>query len=261
MRKLKSVMLAVCMLVFFSVPVLADTGPKQKVYDQASLFTQEESDSLQEYAEKLTKENDAAFVIVTTDQNDEVSAQEYADSFLLEDYYGQTPEDSNYGKADGMLFLIDMDTRNYVLSTVGSVYDAMGQEEVDSLLDDAFDNIKAGNYYDASYQALTDAADCLQSDQAAGVWLPIVIGLVGAILITVIVLLVLTNASKKSKLATEAGAYLLDDSIHITGKQEVMTGSHTTVTPIPKDNDGGGGGGGSHTSGGGATMGGGSRSF
>lgn len=263
MKKIRCILLTVCMMLLFAVPVLADTGPEQKVYDQAGLFTEQEAAQLQEYAAQLTAENNAAFVVVTTNENNEVSGQEYADRFLLEDYYGQTPGDSDYGQVDGMLFLIDMDTRNYVLSTVGSIYTAMGQDAVDDLLDEAYDDMKAGNYYEASYGAIKDAAEYLQAFEDAGVWLPIVIGIIGAIIITIIVVVILVTQSRRSKVATEAGAYLMQDSVHISGNREIMTGTHTTTIPIPKDNDsgGGGGGGGSHTSGGGATMGGGSRSF
>lgn len=262
MKKIRYIIFTISMMLIFAVPVMADTGPEQKVYDQAALFTEQEAARLQEYASQLTERNDAAFVVVTTNHNDEVSAQEYADRFLLEDYYGQTPGESNYGDVDGMLFLIDMDTRTYVLSTVGSVYDAMGQKEVDDLLDDAYDDMRSENYFAACYGAVEDAADCLQSYRSSKVWFPVLIGLIGAVIITVIVVVVLVTGSRKSKLATEAGAYLLHDTVHITKKNEFMTGSHTTVVPIPKDNGGGGGGGGgSHTSGGGATMGGGSRGF
>lgn len=57
-------------------------------------------------------------------------------AFLEDDYYGQTPGTAIMTSDAVHAFSIDMDTRNCV-STVGSIYTAMGQDAVDDLFDAA----------------------------------------------------------------------------------------------------------------------------
>ena len=78
---------------------------KEKVYDFANLLTDEEEkklyNSINEYIEKY----DMDMAVVTIDKNNKASAMDYADDFY--DY-------NNFGIGsthDGLLFLIDMDTR------------------------------------------------------------------------------------------------------------------------------------------------------
>lgn len=234
----------------------------RKVYDYAGLLSEDQAESLEAYAEDLSESYAADFVVVTIMENPRISAQDYADRFFDDNYFGFGRKEEEYGKGDGMLFLIDMENREYVLSTSGVFYKAMNDSDVEEFLDYVEGDMRAGDYYEACRKALEKGSRELESRHALEIWFPILGGVLSAALVTGITLAILIRNSRKSRLATEAGRYMVSDSLHITRCHEVMTGSHTTVSPLPKDSDhGNSGGGGSHRSSGGATHGGGSRGF
>lgn len=265
MKKTITWLTMLLILILTGLPAMAadyqveDTS--RKVYDYAGLLTENEYERLEAAATGLSNEYKADFVVVTITENDRVSAQDFADRFFDDNYFGQKDGKREYGKGDGMLFLIDMQNREFALSTSGIVYKAMGQKDVDELLDAVVSPMRGEDYYKACFQALEMSAADLKSYQASRIWIPILAALVFAGVVTAIVLGVLVSFSKKSAPAAEAGRYVVPGSLHIARQNEWMTGSHTAVTPIPKSDGGSGGGGGSHTSSGGATHGGGSRSF
>lgn len=254
------------LLAALVLPVEAGTNQvdtSRKVYDYAGLLSEDQAESLEAYAEDLSESYEADFVVVTIMENPRISAQDYADRFFDDNYFGfGRKEEEEYGKGDGMLFLIDMENREYALSTSGVFYKAMNDSDVEEFLDYVEGDMRAGDYYEACRKALEKGSRELESRHALEIWFPILGGILSAALVTGITLAVLIRNSRKSKLATEAGRYMVPDSLHITRCHEVMTGSHTAVSTLPeKSNHGSRGGGGSHKSSRGATHGGGSRKF
>ena len=239
--------------------IVDDTSTK--VYDYASILTEEQRDSLESYAGKLSETYNADFVIVTIKENNRSSSQDFADRFFDDNYFGQKDGKKEYGEGDGMVFLIDLDYRQISLSTAGSVHKAMGTDEVDDLLDLAAVKMRTEDYYGASMTALDESADAVKGYLAVRGEISIGVPLSLAGVVSAIVLVVLMSFSKKSKPALEAGRYIVPNSLHITHEYEVKTGSHTSVSRKPDSSSNGGGGGGTHVSSGGASHGGGSRSF
>lgn len=258
----------ILLILILAKPVAASADYKvsdtsRKVYDYAGLMTEEEENSLETYAGQLSAEYGVDFVVVTITENNRVSAQDFADRFFDDNYFGQKSGKREYGKGDGMLFLIDMQNRDIALSTAGLLHRAMGDEEVNHLLDDAVGYMRSESYYEACKSALKNSARSADGYLSSRNVISIVIPAVLAGLLTAVTLGVLVSFSKKSKPATEAGRFIVPDSLNIRYQSEIMTGTYTSVTPIPKSTQsgGGGGGGGSHTSSGGASHGGGSRGF
>lgn len=231
----------------------------RKVYDYAGLLDGGEEEALEQYADGLSEEYEADFVVVTITENTWGTAQEFADRFFDENYFGQEGREKEYGSGDGMVFLIDMENREYALSTAGSLYEAMGDKEVERLLDRAGTYMADARYYQACRTALDEAKRAVEKARAWELWLPVGIAFVLAAAATAVSLGAMMSASRKAKAASEAGRYAVADSLRIEGKREYHTGSHTSVTRIQESS--GGGGGGSHRSGGGVTHGGGSRGF
>lgn len=253
------------LLTALALPVEAGTSQvdtSRKVYDYAGLLSEDQAESLEVYAEELSESYEADFVVVTIIENDKISSQDYADRFFDDNGFGFGEKEKEYGKGDGMLFLIDMENREYVLSTSGVFYKAMNDSDVEEFLDYVEADMRAGDYYKACRKALEKGSGELDSSHTSEIWFSILGGVLSAVLITGITLAILIHNSKKSKLATEAGRYMVPDSLHITRCHEVMTGSHTAVSSFSeKAGHGSSGGGGSHKSSGGATHGGGSRRF
>lgn len=253
------------MLIFTAMPVLAteyqveDTS--RKVYDYAELMSREENEKLEAYARELSEKYSADFIVVTITENNRISSQDFADRFFDDNYFGQTDGGREYGAGDGVVFLIDMQNREYALSTAGLLHKAMGGKEENKLLDAVASPMKSGNYYEACRMALSMSSSDVKSYQNSKIWIPALASFVVASVITAITLGVMVSFSKKSVPASEAGRYMVLDSFRITRKEEWKTGSHTAVTPIPQSSNGGGSGSGTHTSSGGQSHGGGSRGF
>lgn len=255
--------LAVCgILAALAQPVQADRyqveDTAQKVYDYAGILDAGEEEALETYADELSQDWEADFVVVTITENTWGSSQEFADRFFDENYFGQEGREKTYGSGDGMVFLIDMENREYALSTAGSLYECMGDREVDRLLDRAGTYMADAEYYEACRAALDEAGRAVKRSHSRGIWLPVGIAFALAAATTAVTLGVMISNSRKAKIATEAGRYAVPGSLEIERKQEYMTGSHTTVTRIQESSGGGGGG---HRSGGGVRHGGGSRGF
>lgn len=258
--------ISIClMLIFTAVSVFAaeyqaeDTS--RKVYDYAELMSPEENEKLEAYARELSEKYSADFVVVTITENNRISSQDFADRFFEDNFFGGAEGRREDESGDGMVFLIDMQNREYALSTGGLLHKAMGGKEEEKLLDAVAAPMKSGNYYEACQTALSLCAGDVKSYQNSKIWIPALAAFAAASVITAIVLGVMVSFSRKSAAASEAQRYMLLDSFHITRKEEWKTGSHTAVTPIPKASGGGGSGGGSHTSSGGKSHGGGSRGF
>lgn len=262
-KKTAAWLTACLMLALFAFPIRAaeyqveDTS--QKIYDYAGLLSESEITDLESYADEISEKYKADFVVVTIEDNNRSSAQDFADRFFDDNYFGQKDGKKEYGKGDGMVFLIDMQNRDFALSTCGLLYKAMGDKDVEEFLDAVTAPMRDGNYYQACRTALEEAGDQAKSYRSSRIIIPIVAALVLAAIITAITLGIMVSFSKKSLPATEAGKYIVPGSLKISRKDERMTGTHTSVTPLPKDT--GGGGGGSHKSSSGVTHGGGSRGF
>lgn len=127
---------SLCM--FISLEVSAETD---YVYDQADLLTTEEEEALQKSAEFCKAQWNMNFLVVTTEDAEGKSSREYADDF----YDMRFPEES---EEDGVLYLIDMDNREIYLSTSGEAIRYLTDNRIDRILDDAFECVAAGDYYD-----------------------------------------------------------------------------------------------------------------
>lgn len=106
----------------------------EKVYDFADLLNSNDEEQLYEKVNAYIKTSNYDLVIVTIDDNNKYSAEEYADDFF--DY-------NNFGlnsSRDGLLILIDMDTRKIWVSTSGMAIKMYSDDRIDNIID-------AGYYY------------------------------------------------------------------------------------------------------------------
>ena len=98
-------------------------------------------------------------VIVTTADSGGKSAREYADDFYDEHGFGYEGE---YGS--GALFLIDMDNREYYISTAGSAIGLYSDDEIDDTLDALYDDMRDGNYGEACRDFVLEARAAVLGD-------------------------------------------------------------------------------------------------
>ena len=131
-------------LILLSFAVFPQGAGKQRVFDQANLFSESQTATLEEnLAEFLDRYNMEAVIVTTSDTHGK-SAEAYADDFYDENGFGTGSE------KDGVLFLIDMDNRKIWISTSGSMIDYLEDWRIERILDDVYPYMTDGSYYSAA---------------------------------------------------------------------------------------------------------------
>ena len=245
----------------------------EKVYDFADLFTDSEEQSLYEEITKYIDKYKMDLAVVTISSNVKSSAQEYAD-----DFYDYNDFGINSSK-DGVLFLIDMDTRNIHMTTTGQAIKMYDDERVDDALDLVYQHMTDQEYY----LGTTKFINKISSDMDSGV--PSsnknmvidkddnvhMIKRVNYLFITVlsfviatIVIAILIAKNKLVRKATTAEEYLVKDSVKINNDGTTLISSNTVKHKIEHDSGGGSsssGGSSFHSGSSGSSHGGGSHGF
>ncbi|MBR5508863.1 MAG: TPM domain-containing protein [Lachnospiraceae bacterium] len=138
----------------FSQTVLA--ANTTYVIDDAGLFSKSEINAINDKIEQLQADTNMGYIVVTTEDAEGKSSQEYADD---------TYEASGVGIGDdysGMLYLIDMDNREICISTEGQMIRYLTDDRIESILDSAFNDVADGNYADSALTVLEDAEDYIE---------------------------------------------------------------------------------------------------
>ena len=140
------------LLVFLLLP-LDVLAASSRVFDNASLFSEEDINKLSEEIQRLQDKTQMDYVIVTTLDADGKTAQDYADDFYDSHDFGIDEEYS------GMLYLIDLDNQEIYISTTGKMLRYLTDARIESLLDDAFTQAAEEHYADSAFFVLKGVED------------------------------------------------------------------------------------------------------
>lgn len=124
-----------------------------QVYDEASLFSAEETEELSELADALETQTDWDVIIYTSDENHDASVKTYAE----EKFNEYTDSD------DGILFLLDMYERTFYIATAGEVYEYISDDRIETMLDDAVSYAQNQDYASSMYAMLEDTSEYYQA--------------------------------------------------------------------------------------------------
>lgn len=112
----------------------------EKIYDFANLYFPEEEKNLYAEIQKFIEETNMDMVIVTTSENLKSSAQKYADDFYDYNDFGFDQVHS------GVIFLIDMDTREIWFSTTGNAILMYNDDRINFILDKVMESKRVNDY-------------------------------------------------------------------------------------------------------------------
>lgn len=251
----------------------ADTD--RRVFDDARLFSVEEVQSLTARIAEISESTGLDFAIVTTDDADGKTAQDYADDFYDSHDFGAGTQRS------GALMLIDMDNREVYISTAGYAISLYTDRRIEAMLDDVFVYLPDGAYYQSAvafldsaekyalqgtpnrpserYDPATDSLVVYHGYSAGEIALAIVVPLAGAVAIFLAVVL---NYNQDKKIL--AYPFRHQSRVSLTRSEDMFINKTLTSRPI-EINSGGtsrsGGGSSTHMSSSGSTHGGGGRRF
>lgn len=236
---------------------------KEKVYDFADLFTDSEEEKLYEDITEYINSYNMDLAVVTINDNNKLNAQEYA-----QDFY-----DYNDFRTDGILFLIDMDTREIYMTTTGSAIDMYNDYRIDQILDSVYYYVSSGNYYDTAssfidevsyYASVGLPSDGDYSYDSKVVFADIFLKcFLIALIVTIVIMIILVMKNRMVKKATSSREYLVKETMQINHVSETFLGAFVSKVRRSHDSGSSGGGGGSSISSGssGVSHGGGGRSF
>ncbi len=288
MKKVLSILISLALLALICIPCFAQND--DLVVDNADILSGTEEQLLESKLKEISDRQELDVVVLTVYGLDGNDINAYADDFF--DYNG-------YGRGeghDGCLFIVDMDTRYYTMSTTGygitaitdygleviyeEVLDAFkdgdfygGFEKYGELVDEFVTQAKTGAPYDENntygqyYSGYFDYSDWDDGDNTEPAKRNPVMGILISLVVAVIVSLVVVGMVKSSykpvKFNSNAAYYLDNGSLHIKNSYENFLYKNVTRVKIETQSSSGHSGGSStHTSSSGMSHGGGGgRSF
>ena len=246
-------------------------GTTQYLYDSAELMSSDEQDYVNEYLAELSQSLNFDIIAVTTYGYSQSDITSFADDFY--DYGG-----FGYGEDhDGVIFVIDMQGREFVLVTTGYGTEAITDYGENLIYDAMYDNIRNGDYVTAFTEnyadTVKDFVDMARDGASVDVDTPghdgydwyqepdsydpeppnkgvdpgMVAGAGGISAVVGVGAGFASSQRQKSRLKTvrkktQANSYARRDSLVITGKRDRFLYSNVAVTPRPKHNDNNNGG-------------------
>ncbi|MBQ7599619.1 MAG: TPM domain-containing protein [Clostridia bacterium] len=253
------------------------TGAGTLLVDDARLLTEEQASYLNYLLEDVTKKHNATVSIVTKNGiSGDIEA--YTDDYYDYNGYGVGPNH------DGCMFLIDMETRRFHITTTGNGIQALtdyGMQEIDddmvpylrngqyyeafrifvSKVDDFYTQSENGKPYDNPYYSPdSEIPPSLDRNGPPGVGAGVISGAIGLIASLISV------GSMKSKLKSvryqpAANSYVRNDSMNMTVSEDNFLYSNVTQTRRETESRGSGGGSSVHVGSSGTSHGGHSGSF
>lgn len=241
------------------------TTDKRYIADDADLLTDAQEAELLSLISRINFYHDIDVVLHTTNDIGNKDIGTYAN-----DYY-----DYNGYADDGMLFMIDMGSRNYYTSTTGYAMVAFADDKIESLSDTVVGYLSDGEYYEAFTVYLNNVDGYLEAihneseldyrfDDSYGVSTSKnilkreLVSIAVAFIISFIVVSVLQKKMNTAVRKTQANDYLVPNSLNITAGNDFYITSNIVRVPKQTNNTKSGG---SHVSSGGRAHGGGGGRF
>lgn len=234
--------------------LLADSD--QRVYDYAGLFPAAKVAELNTKARALTLQHLQDVVVVTINNSQGKSAMDYADDFYDYNGFGIGPD------YNGLLLLIDMDNREFYITTTGSAIKIFTDAKIDAMLDNIYKYVAKGDYAGGAGAFLRDTErylEAINKPKQIRYWSWEFFG-VGLFAIFMIMGTIILRHKRGLMSVPSARVYLDNASCDLTKCEDNFLRSSTRRIRIDSDSSSSGGSS-THTSSSGTTHGGGGRSF
>ena len=274
-----------CLLLL--CPVLTVYAASPKIIDDAGLLWSEEVALLEEQAERIPQDYGMDVVILTVDSTNGTYIETFAD-----DYY----DSHGYGvgnKANGVILVLAMDTREWAISTCGEAIYAITDYGVEELFEEMAWYLSEDDYYEA-FTAYLDALpyyfEAYERGTPVDGWAgnyhgpgsvqsgtrenvvyyrstpPYLLAPIIGIVLAAIVVLIMRSAMNTKRPQRSAADYMTAGSYHLRRHQDIFLYSQVHKVRRQTQNHGGhggghGGGSSVHRSSGGRSHGGGHGRF
>ena len=243
MKKFLASITAFLIALTMAMPVMAEDS-YDRVVDEADVLTDSEEKKLKKLVDEISERQEFDIVILTLDNLGGKNAVDYADDYF--DYNGY--------RYDGIIFLISMEERDWVLSAFGYGIEAFTDAGRNYISDQFIDDLKDGNYYDAFYTFAELCDDFINQADNGKPYdvgnLPkgdfpilkyILIALGVGFVISGIINISLRAQLKSVRPKNQAADYVVPGSMHVTNSSDMYLYSKVSKAPRAQSSGGGGG--------------------
>lgn len=237
-----------------AAPVESPAAEQRFILDEAGLLTQAQRLKLESRAQKAAETYDCGVYVLTVDTMNGMERREYA-----KEYYAN----HKLGVGDfqnGIVFLVCMDTREYVTITYGrnpnkiTEYGpgimAFTDEGIAAMEDAVTSNLSDGDYNGAFDTYMSTCVEYLDYYEEHGegmvptsvssILIRLAIVIFVPLLIALIVCMILKSQMKAARTAVTAGDYIPKDSFHLSLERDHYTHTTTERRKIEKESSSGG---------------------
>ncbi len=276
MKVLKKLLITAATAVTMLMPVSFSASAElidpelPRVVDKADLLSDSEEQALSDKIDDIISKYDFDVVILTESGIGGKSPMKFAD-----DYYDYEGYGANSG-GDGVLFLIDMEFRDWWISTKGYGITVFTDYGIDKIEDIVIPDLSDGEYYDAFETFLSTTEEYIRAadsgkpydvdntyntsaDRTRLILFSVAVGLGIGLVVALIVVLVFKSQLKSVKFEYAAREYEVKNSFNVTRSHDVFLYRNVTKRRKPESN--GGGGSSTHRSSSGSSHGGGGGKF
>lgn len=154
MKRLRLIAAALCLLAANVIPVVASEGTDlPKVIDDAGILSDYDETRLSSQIDEMTQQYQIDIVLMTENQRQEGTAQAEADMQYVNRGYG-----IGEGK-DGILFLLDMGSREWAICTNGAAMTMFSDYDLSALGDHAASGYFSSDQYYQGFQSYLKELD------------------------------------------------------------------------------------------------------
>lgn len=237
---LATLVLALCC----AVPVWADDS-LPLILDGYALFDDATNAALEQRAQAAGAGHDCNIYFVTTDDISDDTAREYAK-------WVYTNNDLGYGdEHSGVLFLIALNSRDYVTITYGGGVTAFTDYRIGQIEDEIVPMLSAGSYRLAAETYIDRCGETLDYYETEGKpidapdnsgWIKVLIVILAPLAVAGIVCAIFYAQMKTAHTQSHAAAYMPETGFTLYANQDIYTHTTETRTYSPeKDNSDSGG--------------------
>lgn len=226
--KKKIILILFCLLILGAM-ILPVSAASALVMDYAALMTNLETAALTEQAQSLQEEYALDVVILTIPNLMGKTAEAFA-----EDFY-----DNNRYSENGVLFLLDMSSRQWHISTAGSAIEDLSDRDLIKIEDSVIPYFSDGRYYEGFGRFLDMLPRLLENDKENGSGINLFLSLLVGAGIAGIVLLIMRSSMNTKKAQRCAASYETEGSYHLRAHQDLFLYSNISKRPRPQNNSSG----------------------
>ncbi|MFS0724599.1 TPM domain-containing protein [Paenibacillus sp. 1P07SE] len=242
MKRIPLKLVGVLLLIgLFILPASGLAADKQLIFDDAGLLTAEEAQELNALANQLGAERQTEFIILTTDNPDDIDIEVFMGDFID----ARMPENA-------AVLTMDMRYRDIHLAGFGLAEDYLTNERLNKIRRGITSDLSAGYYADAFREFIEESHRYMGYDPNFNpdnilfkLWFQLAVSLaLGGIVVVVLVY------RSGGRVTINRQTYEDGANSGVLAHRDTYLRTTTTKTKIPRNTGGGGGGGGGRTGGG-----------